>query len=97
MNKKQVRRPALLFRARTIRERLNADWGLSEGGTAGPTGSRYGYATGHCVLAVAGGMEKALTLETASADRLANMRAFGQAALKLLIECLEQMPTASSK
>ena len=81
-----------LFRARTIRERLNADWGLSESGAAGPTGSRYGYAAGHCVLAVAGGIEKSMTLETASADRQANMVAFGQAALTLLIECLEQAP-----
>jgi PncC family amidohydrolase len=79
-----------LFRSRTIRERLNADWGLSESGAAGPTGSRYGYAAGHCVLAVAGGMEKSLTLETASPDRVANMYAFSEAALKLLIECLEQ-------
>ena len=79
-----------LFRARTIRERLNADWGLSESGAAGPTGSRYGYAAGHCVLAaVGGGIEKSMTLETASSDRQANMIAFGQAALRLLIECLE--------
>ena len=76
-----------LFRARTIRERLKADWGLSESGAAGPTGSRYGHAAGHCVLAVAGGgMEKSRTLETASGDRQANMIAFGQAALTLLIE-----------
>jgi nicotinamide-nucleotide amidase len=46
------------------------------------------------VLAVAGGIEKSLTLETASSDRQANMVAFGQAALKLLIECLEQAPPA---
>ncbi|HTE16441.1 MAG TPA: CinA family protein [Burkholderiales bacterium] len=79
-----------LFRARTIRERLNADWGVSESGVAGPTGSRYGYAPGHCVLAVVGGgVEKSMTLETASSDRQANMIAFGQAALTLLIECLE--------
>ena len=83
-----------LFRARTIRERLNADWGLSESGTAGPTGSRYGYATGHCVLAVAGGIEKSMTLETASSDRQANMVAFGQAALTLLIQCLESSAVA---
>lgn len=81
-----------VFRARTIRERLNADWGLSESGAAGPTGSRYGYAAGHCVLAVAGAAEKSLTLETASPDRVANMYAFGEAALKLLIECLEKAP-----
>ena len=78
-----------LFRARTIRERLHADWGLAESGTAGPTGSRYGYATGHCVLAVSGPVEKSLTLETASADRVANMYVFSEGALKLLIEALE--------
>ena len=83
-----------LFRARTIRERLNADWGLSESGAAGPTGSRYGYAAGHCVLAVAGGIEKSMTLETASSDRQANMIAFGQAALTLLIGCLENSAAA---
>lgn len=83
-----------LFRARTIRERLNADWGLSESGAAGPTGSRYGYAAGHCVLAVAGGIEKSMTLETASSDRQANMIAFGQAALTLLIQCLDSSAQA---
>lgn len=80
------------FRARTIRERLNADWGLSESGASGPTGSRYGYAAGHCVMGVSGSVEKAITLETASGDRIANMYAFSEAALKLLIECLEQAP-----
>ena len=85
-----------LFRARTIRERLNADWGLSESGAAGPTGSRYGYAAGHCVLAVAGGIEKSITLETGSPDRQANMYTFGEAALTLLIECLEQAPPVKS-
>lgn len=84
-----------LFRARTIRERLNADWGLSESGASGPTGSRYGHAAGHCVLAVcSSGFEKSMTLETASADRQANMIVFGQTALKLLIECLEAAPSA---
>ncbi len=87
--------PLALFRARTIREHMNADWGLSESGAAGPTGSRYGYAAGHCVLAVAGGMEKAITIETASSDRQANMYAFGEAALKLLIECLEKTPASA--
>ena len=79
-----------LLRARTIRARFNADWGLSESGTAGPTGSRYGYDAGHCVFAVAGPVEKPLTLETKSADRQANMYAFSETALKLLIECLEK-------
>ena len=85
-----------MFRARTIRARLNADWGLSESGAAGPTGSRYGHAAGHCVLAVSGGIEKSMTLETASADRIANMYAFGETALKLLIEALEKAPLAKT-
>lgn len=85
-----------MFRARTIRARLNADWGLSESGAAGPTGSRYGHAAGHCVLAVSGGIEKSMTLETASADRIANMYAFGETALKLLIEALEKAPPAKT-
>ncbi|MBM3344829.1 MAG: CinA family protein [Betaproteobacteria bacterium] len=78
-----------LFRARAVRERFNADWGLSESGAAGPTGSRYGYDAGHCVLAVAGPAEKSLTLETRSAERVANMYAFSESALKLLIDALQ--------
>lgn len=77
------------FRARTIRARFNADWGLSESGAAGPTGSRYGHAAGHCVLAVSGTVEKSMTLETASGDRVANMYRFSETALNLLIECLQ--------
>ena len=82
--------PYALLKARVIREHLVADWGLSESGAAGPTGNKYGDKAGHCVLAVVGGgVEKSMTLETASSDRQANMVAFGQAALTLLIECLE--------
>lgn len=82
--------PYALLKARVIREHMNAEWGLSESGAAGPTGNKYGDKAGHCVLAVSGpGVEKSMTLETASGDRQANMIAFGQVALKLLIECLE--------
>jgi nicotinamide-nucleotide amidase len=82
--------PYARLKARVIREHLAADWGLSESGAAGPTGNKYGDKAGHCVLAVVGGgMEKSTTLETASSDRQANMIAFGQAALTLLIDCLE--------
>ncbi len=82
--------PYALLKARVIREHLNADWGLSESGAAGPTGNKYGDKAGHCVFAVvSNGMEKSMTLETASSDRQANMIVFGQTALTLLIECLE--------
>lgn len=77
-----------LFKARAIRERFSADWGIGETGAAGPTGSRYGYPAGHACLAVAGRIERAITLETGSSDRVANMHAFAAAALKLLAESI---------
>jgi PncC family amidohydrolase len=77
-----------LLNARTIRQLLGATWGLSETGASGPTGNRYGDAAGHACLAVAGPIERSLTLETGSADREANMWAFAKAALDLLEACL---------
>ena len=73
-----------LFRAQTVRELLSTTWGVSEAGTAGPTGSRYGYAPGHSAVGVSGPVEQAKIVETGSADREANMYAFAQAALELL-------------
>lgn len=77
-----------LFKARAIRERFGADWGLAETGAAGPTGNRYGDAAGHSCFAVAGRVERTATLETGSADRVANMHAFAAAALQLLAQNL---------
>jgi PncC family amidohydrolase len=73
-----------LIKARTIRELLGATWGLAETGASGPTGNRYGDAAGHACLAVAGPVERAVTLETRGDDRERNMRAFARAALELL-------------
>jgi nicotinamide-nucleotide amidase len=70
--------------ARTARQRFGAGWALAETGATGPTGNRYGDPAGHSCLAVAGAVERAATLETGSADRVANMRAFAAAALELL-------------
>ena len=70
--------------AQTARERFGAVWALGETGATGPTGNRYGDAAGHCCLAVVGPSERAITLETGSSDRVANMRAFAAAALDLL-------------
>ncbi len=72
--------------ARTARRRLGATWGLAETGATGPSGNRYGDPAGHACLAVAGPFERAVTLETGQTDRLANMRAFALAALRLLTE-----------
>ena len=77
-----------LLGARTIRDKMNATWGLGETGATGPTGNRYGDAAGHSCIAVAGPLEKAITLETGSPDRAANMDAFSRAALALLAEVL---------
>jgi nicotinamide-nucleotide amidase len=79
-----------LMLARSQRERCAADWGLGESGAAGPTGNRYGDPAGHAWVAVAGPVERAVVLETGSADRIANMYAFATAALKLLAESLEE-------
>ena len=78
---------ALLF-ARKIRERLSTHWALGETGTAGPTGSRYGDPAGHSCIAIAGPVERSLTIDTGADDRVANMRAFAKAALELLAECV---------
>jgi PncC family amidohydrolase len=73
-----------LLKARTIRAQLGATWGLAETGASGPTGNRYGDAAGHACLAVAGAVERVVTLETGDADRERNMWAFTKAALELL-------------
>lgn len=72
------------IKARTVRELLGATWGLAETGASGPTGNRYGDAPGHACIAVAGPVERAMTVETHVADREANMWAFAKAALELL-------------
>jgi PncC family amidohydrolase len=74
--------------ARRVRERHNATWGLGETGATGPTGNRYGDAGGHTCIAIAGPVERAITLETGSADRQANMLAFVRRALELLDEAI---------
>ncbi|MBX6424909.1 MAG: CinA family protein [Variibacter sp.] len=74
--------------ARRARARFSATWCLAEHGAAGPTGNRYGDAPGHSCLALAGPVERTLTIATGSADRPANMQAFARAALDLLVEAL---------
>jgi nicotinamide mononucleotide (NMN) deamidase PncC len=82
--------PYALLLARAARGRLGTTWALAETGATGPTGNRYGDAAGHACIAVVGGAERAITLETGRDDRRANMHAFAAAALALLIESLER-------
>jgi len=80
--------PYALVKARTIRERVGATWGLSETGASGPTGNRYGDKAGHACFAIAGPTERAVTLETGDGDRVKNMIVFAKAALELLATAL---------
>jgi nicotinamide-nucleotide amidase len=80
--------PYAMLLARTSRGRFETTWGLAETGASGPTGNRYGDAAGHTCVAISGPVEKVMTLETGSTDRVANMRAFAHAALSLLEEAL---------
>jgi PncC family amidohydrolase len=77
-----------LLCARRMREKNGTTWGLGETGATGPKGNRYGDAAGHSCMAVVGPIERAITLETGSADRRANMDAFAKRALALLLETL---------
>ena len=79
-----------LLGARAVREKLATSGGLAETGASGPTGNRYGDAAGHACIAVAGPVERVITIETASADREANMWVFTRAALDLFQSCLEE-------
>jgi nicotinamide-nucleotide amidase len=61
-----------LIRAKFIRERMATNWSVSETGAAGPAGNSYGDPAGHVCLAVAGRIERAITVETGSTDRVEN-------------------------
>ena len=76
--------------ANQVRERFSTDWGLSETGATGPTGNRYGDAAGHSCMAIAGLEPSAMTLETGSPDRLANMHVFASTALNFLLQNLSR-------
>lgn len=86
--------PYAMLLAGQVRTRLRASWGLAETGASGPTGNSYGDAAGHSCLAVSGPVTRVITIETGSADRLANMVVFAQRALLLLDEALQQPMTA---
>ena len=82
--------PYAILNAKTVRESLGTTWALSETGASGPTGNRYGDSAGHSCIAVAGPIERAITVETGDSDREANMWKFAAAALELLEECVKE-------
>ena len=80
--------PYAALLARTVREQHGATWGLSETGATGPTGNRYGDPAGHSCIALAGPVERAVTLRTGDSDRRANMHAFAVKALETLLAAI---------
>ena len=82
--------PYAQLNAHTTMRSLNTVWGLAETGASGPTGNRYGDNYGHACIAVAGPVEKAITVETGDPDREANMWVFAQRAFQLLEECIRE-------
>lgn len=78
-----------LIVARAIQGRLGATWGFCETGASGPTGNRYGDAAGHSCFAMAGPVERAMTLETGIADRQENMRLFAEQAFSFMQDVLD--------
>ncbi|MDY7103118.1 MAG: CinA family protein [Actinomycetota bacterium] len=85
--------PFALHLARCAVAKLDATWGIGEGGAAGPTGNRYGDPAGHAWVAVAGPVEATRHVLTGSDERLANMVTFAATALATLIEVIEHQPT----
>lgn len=79
-----------LIVARAMRKRLGATWGFCETGASGPTGNRYGDAAGHTCMAVAGPLERTMTLETGSAEREDNMWHFAETSLAFMASSLEE-------
>jgi PncC family amidohydrolase len=87
-NMRSASEPFAKLLAQRVRSNLGATWGLSETGASGPTGNRYGDAPGHACIAVSGPLEAAITVETRSSDREANMWTFARRAIELLETCL---------
>ncbi len=93
---KSVTEEGAVILARAARDRFGVTWSVAEIGASGPTGNRYGDPAGHSCIAVAGAAERSITVETGSADRLANMRAFAAAALDLLTQSVATVPRRPS-
>ncbi|MEZ5650070.1 MAG: CinA family protein [Burkholderiaceae bacterium] len=91
-----VTEPMVAVFARRVREALGADWGLAELGIAGPTRSRYGHDPGISVIAVDGPTCAACTIVTGSAERGANMQAFTERALALMLASVSPRAPAAN-
>ncbi|BCY08851.1 CinA family protein [Actinoplanes sp. L3-i22] len=84
--------PELVLRlAELFRDRVGAQWGIGEGGAAGPALSPYGHPAGYTALAIAGpGTIRTEIVETGSDQRAQNMSAFTTALLDLFARTLRE-------
>jgi PncC family amidohydrolase len=82
--------PYALLAAQTIRTRVGTHWGIAETGATGPAGNPYGDPAGHSCVAIAGPVDRALTVETGRSDRVDNMWVFARTALELFRQCLSE-------
>lgn len=85
--------PWVLHLARATCAHVRSDWGVGEGGAAGPGGNPYGDPSGHGWAAAVGPEGAVRTRHTLTGldDREANMVAFAQAALETLRDALESV------
>ena len=80
-----------LLQARSIRDRLGAQWGIAESGSAGSSKHPMGVHSGRSVAAIVGPeVERVAIVETGSDDRMANMIAFTRNALDLAEEAIQK-------
>ncbi len=79
------------LQATAIRDRMGADWGIAESGSAGSSKHPMGVTSGRSIAAVATpDTQFTRALSTDSDDRIANMNAFTRNALDLLEDALSQ-------
>ncbi len=80
-----------MLQARAIRDRMGAEWGIAESGSAGASKHPLGVASGRSIAAIAGPLTEHIAMvETDSDDRIGNMAAFTRNALDLLEAALSQ-------
>jgi nicotinamide mononucleotide (NMN) deamidase PncC len=78
------------YLAESVAGKLVSTWGVGEAGAAGPP-NRYGDPAGHSWVAVAGPAAATRHVLTGLDDRAANMEAFAEAALSLLVDTLDSL------
>lgn len=80
----------VVWEAESVAAKLEATWGIGEGGATGPSGNGYGDPAGHGWCAIAGPAPLTRHTLTGGADRRANMYAFAGVALGLFAEALDR-------